>query len=336
MSTQPWMSMAIKLSLIGCTMDLTKVKPHCPFLMPKNELTQLDFIEFCTLKLGVAPNRILTDILRWLDEDHGSGDLSIFAGMNTNQTVQFFVVAKQDFTLSGLHIMQETFYQSSGGATKLFSDFQDGDSIQKGDIVIAGNGSASSILLAERVALNLSSKISGITSKTKSILREIRKHSKTVSLLETRKTTPGLRIYEKYATRIGGARNHRHGLDTGAMLKENHLRSIGNIEEALDNLIKNLPILTKIEIEVTNLTEFRAALNKGSDVIMLDNFSYDDVKIALQERNKVNSNLKLELSGNLDEKNIQEIANLGVDYLSMGALVHKANWVDMSLQIYMP
>lgn len=336
MSTQPWMSMAIKLSLIGCTMDLTKVKPHCPFLMPKNELTQIDFIEFCTSKLGVVPNRILTDILRWLDEDHGSGDPSLFAGMDKNQTAQFFVVAKQDFTLSGLHIMQAVFYQSSGGTIKLFSHFQDGDTIHKGDIIIAGEGATSSILLAERVALNLSSKISGISTKTKSILSEIRKYSKTISLLETRKTTPGLRLYEKYATRVGGARNHRHGLDTGAMLKENHLRSIGSIEEALDNLTKNAPILTKIEIEVTNLLEFRAALNKGADVIMLDNFSHDDVKTAVQEKNKINSNLKLELSGNLDEKNIQEIASLGVDYLSMGALVHKAIWVDMSLQLYLP
>lgn len=336
MSTQPWMSLALKLSLIGCTMDLTKVKPRCPFLMPKNELTQTDFINFCTLKLGVTPNRILKDILQWLEEDHGSGDPTLFAAMDKNQTVQFFIVAKQDFTLSGLQIMQEAFYQASGGTTKLFSDFNDGDFVKKGSVVLGGLGTASSILLAERVALNLCSKISGISTKTKSILEDIRKYSAHISLLETRKTTPGLRIYEKYATRVAGARNHRHGLDTGAMLKENHLRSVGSIEESLDNLIKNIPILTKIEIEVTNLTEFAAALKKGADVIMLDNFSYKDVAQAVQQRNKINSNIKLELSGNLDEKNIEEISNLGVDYLSMGALIHKAIWVDMSLQLYLP
>jgi nicotinate-nucleotide pyrophosphorylase (carboxylating) len=317
-------------------MDLTKVKPFCPFLMPKKELTQIDFVDFCTSKLGVAPYRITADIHRWMEEDHGSGDPCLFAAINKNVTAQFFVIAKQSFTLSGLNIMQETFYQSSGGSTKLFSDFQDGDSIQKGDIVIGGFGSSSSILLAERVALNLSSKISGISTKTKSILNEIRKYSNSVSLLETRKTTPGLRIYEKYATRVGGARNHRHGLDTGAMLKENHLRTIGSIEVALDQLNINAPILTKIEIEVTNLSEFHAALHKGADVIMLDNFSYNDVKTAVQEKIHLNSHAKLELSGNLDEKNIQEIANLGVDYLSMGALIHKAIWVDMSLQLYLP
>ncbi|APJ05200.1 nicotinate-nucleotide diphosphorylase (carboxylating) [Silvanigrella aquatica] len=304
--------------------------------MPKNALCQSDFTGFCTAKLGVAPHRIINDIVQWLDEDHGAGDPSLFAGFNKNLTAQFFVIAKQDFTLSGLPIMQETFNQTSSGQIKLYSDFEEGDSIPKGSVVIAGEGYASSILLAERVALNLSSKLSGITTKTKSILSEIRKYSSTVSLLETRKTTPGLRIYEKYATRVAGARNHRHGLDTGAMLKENHLRSIGSIEEALDNLNKNIPILTKIEIEVSNLNEFRAALNRGADVIMLDNFSYDDVKIAVQEKNKINKNIKLELSGNLDEKNIEEIASLGVDYLSMGALIHKAIWVDMSLQLYLP
>jgi nicotinate-nucleotide pyrophosphorylase (carboxylating) len=120
------------------------------------------------------------------------------------------------------------------------------------------------------------------------------------------------------------------------MLKENHLRTIGSIEVGLDQLNMNAPILTKIEIEVTNLSEFHAALHKGADVIMLDNFSDSDVKTAVQEKNKINSNAKLELSGNLDEKNIQEIANLGVDYLSMGALIHKAIWVDMSLQVYLP
>jgi nicotinate-nucleotide pyrophosphorylase (carboxylating) len=317
-------------------MDHTKVKPRCPFLMPKNELTQTDFIHFCTSKLGVTPNRILKDILQWLEEDHGSGDPTLFGAMDKNQTAEFYIVAKQDFNLSGLHMMQETFYQASGGTIKLFSDSNDGDFIKKGSVVLGGIGSASSILLAERVALNLCSKTSGITSKTKTILQEIRKYSSNISLLETRKTTPGLRIYEKYATRIAGARNHRHGLDTGAMLKENHLRAIGSIEESLDNLSKNIPILTKIEIEVTNLTEFKAALKKGADVIMLDNFSEKDVLLAVQERNKINQNIKIELSGNLDEKNIEEISKLGVDFLSMGALIHKAIWVDMSLQLYLP
>ncbi|WP_161597739.1 carboxylating nicotinate-nucleotide diphosphorylase [Fluviispira multicolorata] len=317
-------------------MELTKVKPHCPYLMPKNELLQIDFIEFCNSKLGVSPTRVTSDITRWLDEDHGSGDPTLFAGFPKNPLVHFFVVAKHEFILSGLHIMQEVFRQTSGGTTKLYSDYKDGMLLKKGDIVLAGIGSASSILLSERVALNFTAKMSGISNKTYSIASEINKLNKNITLLETRKTTPGLRMYEKYATRLGGARNHRHGLDTGAMLKENHLRSIGSIEEALDNLNKFLPILTKIEIEVSNLNEFKAALHKRPDVIMLDNFSLDDVRLAIIEKNNFDKNIKIELSGNLDEKNLFEITSLKVDYMSMGALIHKAIWVDMSLQLYLP
>ncbi len=316
-------------------MEFTKVKPRCPFLMPKTELTQTNFNYFCNLKLGVAPQRVIKDILLWLDEDHGAGDPTLFAAQDKNQTAAFFIIAKQEFTLAGLPIMYETFKQTSGGETKLYSDFKDGDQIKKGDVVLGGHGHPGAILLAERVALNLCSKLSGISTKTKYTLNEIRKYSSTVSLLETRKTTPGLRIYEKYATRNGGARNHRHALDSGAMLKENHLRYIGSIEQALENLENNAPILTKIEIEVANLNEFKAALQKGANVIMLDNFNENDVVLAVAERNKVDKYIKLELSGNLDEKNIDKISTLGVDYLSMGALIHKAVWVDMSLQLYM-
>jgi nicotinate-nucleotide pyrophosphorylase (carboxylating) len=153
-------------------------------------------------------------------------------------------------------------------------------------------------------------------------------------VLETRKTTPGHRMYEKYATRVGGAQNHRHGLDAGAMLKENHLRSIGNICDALRLLKRTVPVLSRIEVEVTSLAEFRVALKEGADVIMLDNFSWDDVAVAVAERNVASSLAKLEVSGNLDGKSAERLVASGVDYASMGALVHKAVWVDMSLQLY--
>ncbi len=311
-----------------------EINPPCPFILPTNKVHKQDFTEFCNLKLGVAPTRIILDIERWLEEDHGSGDLTLFSGFTENKEMQFFIVAKQDFILSCKSIMEEVFRQVSSNEIELFSNFKDGDSIKKGDIILGGTGKAAGILLGERVALNLCSKMSGIATKTKSILNEIKKHNQLIHLLETRKTTPGLRIYEKYSVRVAGARNHRHALDGGAMLKENHLRSIGFMEDALLSLQNKLPILTKSEIEVTNLTEFRSALSLGADLIMLDNFSIEDVRNAVAERNKLNSKTKLELSGNLDEKNLGEIVNSGVDFMSMGALIHKAIWVDMSLQVY--
>ena len=302
--------------------------------MPTLKIEKNEFTDFCNLKLGVSPTKIRNDIERWLDEDHGSGDQSIISGLSKTQKVKFFIVAKQSFTLSCQLIMDHVFRIISENEVELYSQFRDGDTLQKGDIVLGGIGNAASVLLAERVALNLCAKMSGIATKTNHILTEIQRFNTNVYLLETRKTTPGLRLYEKYSVRLTGARNHRHGLDSGAMLKENHLRCIGNMQDALVSLKEKLPILTKSEVEVTNLEEFRSALGIGVDVIMLDNFSTDQVRIAVQERNQYNSNTKLELSGNLDEKNLEEIVKSGVDYMSMGALIHKAVWVDMSMQVY--
>lgn len=316
--------------------NITKleIKPPCPYAMPKNKRENHEFSEFCNFKLGVSPSKILTDIERWLEEDHGGGDSTLFSAFESNRMVQFYIVAKQDFILACKPIMEQVFRHVSANDIEIFSDVQDGDTIKKGTVVIGGRGKAASVLLAERVSLNLCSKMCGVATKTKNILTEIRKYNQDVYLLETRKTTPGLRLYEKYSVRVAGARNHRHALDGGAMLKENHLRSIGFIEDGLIRLQNNLPILTKIEVEVTNLNEFRTALSLGADVIMLDNFSIENVKLAVAEKNKSNPKIKLELSGNLDEKNISEIVSCGVDYMSMGALVHKAVWVDMSLQVY--
>jgi nicotinate-nucleotide pyrophosphorylase (carboxylating) len=312
-----------------------KINPQCPYIMPTNKIESRNFIEFCHMKLGLTPSRVIADMERWLEEDHGSGDPAIFSGFTENKTMRFFIVAKQDFTLVCLPIMEQVFRQISQNEIEIYSQFKDGDDVKKGDVVFAGIGKAAGILLAERVALNFGAKMCGIATKTKKLLNEIKKINPNVQLLETRKTTSGLRMYEKYAVRAAGARNHRHGLDTGAMLKENHLRSLMHIESAMDKLKNSLPILTKLEVEVTNLEEFQSALSRGADVIMLDNFSIENVRAAVDFRDQMNPNVKLELSGNLDEKELSEIANSGVDYLSMGALIHKALWVDMSLQMYL-
>ena len=312
------------------------VKPLCPYVMPKKELTSGDFHQFCQVRLGVSPSRVQRDLNAWLDEDHGGGDVTLFAALEDSSFGKMFIVAKQDFVLCGLQLMAQVFRTVGGSHVKLYSDTQDGKHVARGDILLAAEGPAAALLLGERVALNLSSRLSGVSSKTHEIFAALAAagRSRTPALLETRKTTPGLRIYEKYATRVGGARNHRHGLDGGAMLKENHLRAIGNLRTALQKLKLNVPVLTKIEVEVSNLEEFRVALEEGADVIMLDNFSLPDVHTAVAERSAKNSPALLEISGNLDTKNVLEIANCGADFASVGALIHKAVWVDMSLQYY--
>jgi len=291
-------------------------------------------------RFAVSPQRIERDIDAWLEEDAGGGDLSQWTQSSPSVRMRLQIVAKQEFVLCGLPLMAAVFYRAHG-TVPLFlqSSFQDGQRVKRGDVVLSGEGDARCLLLGERVALNLSARLSGIATKSANMKLLVENAAAQANctppqLLETRKTTPGLRLYEKYATRLAGVRNHRHSLDTGLMLKENHLRSFGGIENALESALKNAPILTKIEVEVTNLEEFRQALAGGADVIMLDNFSLADVQRAVTERSTCGRRVALEVSGNLTEENIAAVAKLGIDYLSSGALIHQATWVDMSQQLY--
>lgn len=292
------------------------------------------------VQFGVSPRRIEKDIDAWLEEDAGGGDVSQWTQAPDSPRMRMEIIAKQDFVLCGLSLMAAVFYRTHGHIPlHLASAHRDGALVCKGDVVLAGEGDARCLLLGERVALNLSARLSGISSKSLKMLNLIEKAAsqsqcQAPQLLETRKTTPGLRLYEKYATRVAGVRNHRHALDTGLMLKENHIRTFGGIRAALAAAHKNAPVLTRLEVEVTQLDEFRQALEGGADVIMLDNFSLADVQTAVEERARCGRRVALEVSGNITEENIAAYAKLGVDYLSSGALIHQATWVDMSLQLY--
>jgi nicotinate-nucleotide pyrophosphorylase (carboxylating) len=304
------------------------------------ELTPTHIHQQITAALGVSPHRFVRDVDSWLEEDFGGGDCSVWTQSCINRRMKFKIVAKQDFLLCGLNFAAAVVHRThSAVPVTVSSAFADGQQIVRGDVILQGEGDANALLLAERVALNLMARLSGISTKTAHMQNLILQASSGMKdnppvLLETRKTTPGLRIYEKYATRIGGARNHRHALDTGLMLKENHLRAFGGIERALDRCKTRSSVLTRTEVEVTNLSEFRQALQGGADVIMLDNFSQSDVHEAVTERNASGRNIALELSGNLTEVNIAMATQLGVDYMSSGALIHQATWVDLSMQLY--
>ena len=290
--------------------------------------------------LGIAPQRLVRDIDSWLEEDFGGGDCSVWTQSCINRRMKFQIVAKQDFILCGLNFAAAVIHRThSAVPVTVSSAFEDGQRVARGDVILYGEGDANALLLAERVALNLMARLSGISTKT-AHMQELIVHASGETtntipiLLETRKTTPGLRMYEKYATRVGGARNHRHSLDTGLMLKENHLGAYGGIVTALEKVKAQSAVLTRTEVEVTNLSEFRLALHGGADVIMLDNFAASDVREAVKERNASGKRISLELSGNLTEANIAMAAQLGVYYLSSGALIHQATWVDLSMQLY--
>lgn len=302
--------------------------------MPQTELHLTHFLDFCHVSIGVSPPRILADLHEWLEEDAGSGDVTLFATLKRNHRASVFVVAKEDFILAGLPLMAQLIRETCGDDVTIYSDLTDGQFVRKGTVILGAKGPAGGLLLCERACLNLGSRLSGIATKTHSVSQALAKFPSAPTLLETRKTTPGLRLYEKYATRVGGARNHRHGLDSGAMLKENHIRAVGDLVTALRFAKERVPVLTKVEVEVTNLNEFELALKEGADVIMLDNFSSADINDAITMRARIGSNAKIELSGNLDKADLTALAESGADYISMGALIHQATWVDMSMQLY--
>jgi nicotinate-nucleotide pyrophosphorylase (carboxylating) len=332
-------------------MRVSNMPPDWGDKIPKNENLASDFSEWCTSILAVSPSFVRQKLQMFLEEDHGGGCATLIACSDLASASKSpqkqlaakalaCIVAKDDFVICGLQLMCEAFRLASDGHAKVFTDVQDGALIKKGQILLSALASPSQLLLAERVALNLSSHLSGITSFTANVVAKISAacaaaQTKQPDLLETRKTTPGLRVFEKYATRLGGARNHRHSLDTGAMLKENHLRTFGGVQQSLQKCLSGVPLLTKVEIEVSNLTELAAALNIGADVVMLDNFKKSEVEEAVSMRARLKSTVQFELSGNLDRKDLGQMCTLGVDFLSMGALIHQSTWVDMSMQLFL-
>jgi nicotinate-nucleotide pyrophosphorylase (carboxylating) len=187
-------------------------------------------------------------------------------------------------------------------------------------------GHAQSILKAERVALNFLGRLCGIATLTDRFVEKLK--GTTAQLLDTRKSTPGLRALEKAAVANGGARNHRMGLSDGVMLKENHIRAAGGITKAMSALLESLPPTLKVEVETTNLDEVQEALDAGADIIMLDNMSLAEMEMAVRT---IRGRALVEASGNVTLDRLREIASTGVDFISTGAIMHSARWVDLSL-----
>lgn len=205
---------------------------------------------------------------------------------------------------------------------------KEGEPFSPGETLLEAEGDLACFLTLERLALNILQRLSGIACKTWRMVKLL-EGTKAI-LLDTRKTTPGFRFFEKYAVRIAGAKNHRMGLFDGVIIKDNHVRAVGSVRKAVELARKRVPMTLKIEVEVLNLEEFREALEAGPDIIMLDNMSLEEMRIAVKE---AAGRVKLEASGKVDEHNIKEVASTGVDYISSGAIIHSAPWVDISAEI---
>jgi nicotinate-nucleotide pyrophosphorylase (carboxylating) len=262
-----------------------------------------------------------------LEEDIGSGDITTDYSVPADAKGLGFILAKEPMVLAGLDVAKQVFSHLDPGLT-FASGFKDGDKVEKGDTVLTMEGNMRALLKGERTALNFMQHLSGIATLVNYYVEILQ--GRPVRLVDTRKTTPGLRVLEKYAVRMGGGHNHRTGLYDGVLIKDNHIAACGGITPAIEKIREQISHLVKIEVEVTDLTEVREALKARADVIMLDNMDLDQVKEAVSV---INRQALVEVSGNVTEKTLGVLADTGVDIISSGALTHSARSVDLSMQI---
>jgi nicotinate-nucleotide pyrophosphorylase (carboxylating) len=262
-----------------------------------------------------------------LQEDLGSGDLTTDAVVSPNLKAYGDFIAKEGLVLAGWPIVVQTFQKLSPQVV-LESIHRDGDEIPPGEIFASAEGPAAILLKGERVALNFLQRLSGIATLTRKFVSAV--EGTRTAIVDTRKTTPGLRLLEKYAVRQGGGKNHRFGLFDGVLIKENHIAAAGGIKEAVRRARSGIDHLKKIEIEVTRLEELALALEAGADVILLDNMDPIQVREAVAH---VNGRVPIEVSGGIRLDNVREYALTGVDFISVGALTHSFKAADISLEL---
>lgn len=265
-----------------------------------------------------------------LKEDITSEDIttnSIIKDDKTTATVD--LICKEDGIIAGLSVFARVFEILDNNITITFS-CKDGDTVKNGDILANITGDVRTLLAGERVALNYLQRMSGVATYTNSIVKlfEQKPNSKT-KLLDTRKTTPNMRIFEKYAVKVGGGHNHRYNLSDGILLKDNHISFAGSVTIAVNCAKEYAPFVRKIEVEVETLDMVKEAVEAGADIIMLDNMSIDMMKDAITI---IDNRAKTECSGNVTKDNIAKLIDIGVDYISSGALTHSAPILDLSLK----
>lgn len=265
-------------------------------------------------------------ILSALREDITSEDITTNSVMREYQLGEVELICKQDGVIAGLDVFKRTF-ELLDSKTEVTFTKKDGDTVKNGDKIGVVRGDIRVLLSGERTALNYLQRMSGIATYTRSIA-DLLKGSRT-KLLDTRKTTPNMRVFEKYAVKIGGGYNHRYNLSDGILLKDNHIGAAGGVKEAVQMAKEYAPFVRKIEIEVENIDMLKEALDAGADIIMLDNMSVEDMKEAVK---LVSGKAETECSGNVTKENVEKLVDIGVDYISSGALTHSSPILDLSLK----
>lgn len=265
-------------------------------------------------------------ILSALREDISSEDVSTNAVMPSAKKGRVELICKQEGIICGLKVFERVFTLLDAD-TKAEFYFKDGDRVKNKDLLGVVTGDIRVLLSGERTALNFLQRMSGIATYTNSVA-ELLEGSKT-RLLDTRKTTPNMRIFEKYAVVTGGGKNHRYNLSDGILLKDNHIGAAGGVKEAIEMAREYAPFVRKIEVETENLSMVKEAVEAGADIIMLDNMSPEEMKKAVE---LIGGRAKTECSGNVTKENIEKIKDIGVDFVSSGALTHSAPILDISMK----
>ncbi|MNH92052.1 putative nicotinate-nucleotide pyrophosphorylase [carboxylating] [compost metagenome] len=273
---------------------------------------------------------IRKNIKLWLEEDIGTGDVTTMTTIPLDHRSKGIIHVKEDGVVAGLPVARAVFAEVD--PELIFeTNVQEGASIKKGSVLATVEGSTRSILLGERLSLNLMQRMSGIATRTKQYIDAL--EGLPTRLVDTRKTTPGHRLLEKYAVRVGGGHNHRFGLYDAVMIKDNHIKGAGGIVEAVQSARQHIPHTMKIEVEVESFEQLYQALQAGADIIMLDNMELDVMKQAVGVIRKQAPHVVIEGSGSVTLNSIKSIAETGVDVISVGRLTYSVSALDISLDL---
>lgn len=265
-----------------------------------------------------------------IEEDINTGDITTESIIPASMNAVATMTAKQDGVISGLEIVKMVYERFQRGV--VFTPyFKDGDSVQKGDVILKIEATYPTLLRGERLSLNIFQRMCGIATETAKYVKEL-KDTQT-ELLDTRKTAPGLRVLDKMAVKHGGGTNHRMGLYDMAMIKDNHIKMAGGIANAVEQVRSRIAEGIKIEVETTTIDEVHQAIEAGADIIMLDNMDTQTMTKAVAIIKSADKGIKTEASGNMNIPRLKEVASTGVDYISVGALTHTVKAMDISMNI---
>ncbi len=265
-----------------------------------------------------------------LQEDIGHADITTLAVVPPGHKSRAKIIAKEPCVLAGIDMAIEVFRVLESDI-KVTVYHKDGEHLISGDTICEVEGPTGALLSGERLALNLLQRLSGISTLTAKFVEKLRGTS--AQVVDTRKTTPGMRAFEKYAVRVGGGGNHRFGLYDGVLIKDNHIAVAGSVTEAIRRAKQMTHHLVKVEVEVTDMVQLREALQAGADVVMLDNMSVEDMKEAVEYARSKRPDIIIEASGGITLENIRDVASTGVDIISVGALTHSARAIDIGMYV---